>query len=92
MGISSLFHNIILLTYVEAKSTIKRSLILLKMRASYHDNSILEFVISNDGLKIIDTINEYEGILPDTSQGGYTESRIMEDEITKQQQEDRKKE
>ncbi|MGI9011947.1 MAG: ATPase domain-containing protein [Nitrososphaeraceae archaeon] len=91
MGISSLFHNIILLRYVEAKSKIKRSLILLKMRASYHDNSILEFVISNDGLEIIDTINEYEGILPDTSQGGYTESRIMEDEITKQPQEDRKK-
>src|SRR5680860_1384459 len=37
MGISSLFHNIILLRYVEAKSKIKRSLILLKMRASYHD-------------------------------------------------------
>ena len=92
LGISSLFHNIILLRYVEAKSKIKRSLILLKMRASYHDNSILEFVISNDdGLEIIDTINEYEGILPDTSQGGYTESRLMKDEKTIQQQEDRKK-
>ncbi len=91
MGISSLFHNIILLRYVEAKSKIKRSLILLKMRASYHDNSILEFVISNDGLEIIDTINEYEGILPDTSQGGYSESLIMEDEKTRQHQDDRKK-
>ncbi len=88
----SLFHNIILLRYVEAKSKIKRCLILLKMRASYHDNSILEFVISNEGLEIKDPISENEvGILSDTSQGGYPESRITEDEKTIQQQEDRKK-
>jgi len=90
MGISSLFHTIILLRYVEAKSKMKRSMILLKMRASYHDNSILEFVISDDGLEIIGTMSDYEGILSDTSQGGYKESRIMEDEITVQKQEERK--
>jgi circadian clock protein KaiC len=68
IGISSLFHNIILLRFVEGKSEMKRSMILLKMRASYHDNSILEFVISDKGMKIIGTMNNYEKILSDTPQ------------------------
>ena len=84
MGISSLFHNIILLRFVEGKSTMKRSLVLLKMRASYHDNSILEFVISDKGMKIIGTMDSYEEML------FYTPQR-MENKITGEQQYKRKK-
>ncbi len=91
MGISSLFHNIILLRFVEGKSKMKRSMILLKMRASYHDNSILEFVISDKGMKIIGTMNNYEKIVSDTLQGGYNEFPKIEDEIRVQQQYKRKK-
>ncbi|MGZ5490819.1 MAG: ATPase domain-containing protein [Nitrososphaeraceae archaeon] len=80
MGISSLFHNIILLRYVESKFTMKRSMVLLKMRATYHEHSILEFVISENGIQIIGTIANNEGILSDTSQGGYDEFSKMEDE------------
>jgi circadian clock protein KaiC len=91
MGISSLFHNIILLRFVEGESKMKRSMILLKMRASYHDNSILEFVISDKGMKIIGTMNNYEKIVSDTLQEGYNEFPKIEDEIRVQQQYKRKK-
>ena len=91
MGISSLFHNIILLRYVEAKFTMKRSMVLLKMRATYHEHSILEFVISENGIQIIGTIDNNEGILSDTSQGGYDEFSKMEDEIRVEYQKERKK-
>ncbi|MGZ5551486.1 MAG: ATPase domain-containing protein [Nitrososphaeraceae archaeon] len=91
MGISSLFHNIILLRYVEAKFTMKRSMVLLKMRATYHEHSILEFVISENGIQIIGTIDNNEGILSDTSQGGFDEFSKMEDEIGVEYQKERKK-
>ena len=91
VGISSLFHNIILLRYVEAKFTMKRSMVLLKMRATYHEHSILEFVISEKGMQIIGTIDNKEGILSDTSQGGYDEFPKMEDEIRVEYQKERKK-
>ena len=91
MGISSLFHNIILLRYVEAKFTMKRSMVLLKMRATYHEHSILEFVISENGIQIIGTIDNKEGILSDTPQGGYDEFSKMEDEIRVEYQKERKK-
>lgn len=86
LGISSLFHNIILLRFVEGKSKMKRSMILLKMRASYHDNSILEFVISNKGIKIIGTMIYYEKILSGTPQQGNDEFPQIEDELRVQQQ------
>ncbi|MGZ8890963.1 MAG: ATPase domain-containing protein [Nitrososphaeraceae archaeon] len=91
MGISSLFHNIILLRYVEAKFTMKRSMVLLKMRATYHEHSILEFVISENGIQIIGTIDNNEGILSDTSQGGYDEFSKMEDENRVEYPKERKK-
>lgn len=91
MGISSLFHNIILLRYVESKFTMKRSMVLLKMRATYHEHSILEFVISENGIQIIGTIDNNEGILSDHSQGGYDEFSKMEDETRVEYQKERKK-
>ena len=84
--VSSLFHNIIILRYLEFKYKMKRSMVVLKMRASYHDNSILEFVISGDGLKIIGSMNDYEGSLSDIKQVIYHESQKSEDQITSQSQ------
>lgn len=91
MGISSLFHNIILLRFVEGQTKMKRSMILLKMRATYHDNTILEFVITDKGMKIIGTMNNYEKILSGSLQEGYNEFPKIEDEIRVQPQYKRKK-
>ncbi|HEX2409359.1 MAG TPA: ATPase domain-containing protein, partial [Nitrososphaeraceae archaeon] len=89
--VSSLFHNIIILRYLEFKYKMKRSMVFLKMRASYHDNSILEFVISEDGLKIIGPMNDYEGSLSDIKQVIYHESQKSEDQITSQSQQAKRK-
>ncbi len=78
---SSLFHNIIVLRYLEVKYKMKRSMVFLKMRASYHDNSILEFVISEDGLKIIGSMANYEGSLSDIKQVISHESPKSHDQI-----------
>ncbi|HKU49672.1 MAG TPA: ATPase domain-containing protein [Nitrososphaera sp.] len=64
VGISSLFQGIILLRYVEVEGKMKRSMMLLKMRATSHDESILEFSISNGyGLKMVGAMDSYVGIL-----------------------------
>ena len=52
--ISSIVQNIILLKFEELDRKIKRSLLILKMRATYHDNSVLEFVIlPHLGIKVL---------------------------------------
>jgi circadian clock protein KaiC len=81
-NVSSLFHNIIILRYIEVNFRMKRSIVFLKMRSSYHDNSILEFVISGNGFKIIGPMNDYEGTLSDIKQVIYHEPQKTEDEIT----------
>lgn len=68
-GISSLFENIILLRYVEAEARMKRSMLILKMRSTAHDESILEFTISeNKGFRILGTMKGYVGILTGVAQ------------------------
>ena len=69
IGLSSIFHNIILLRYVEAEAKLKRSMLILKMRASVHDQSILQFsIVRKGGIKILGTMTEYVGILSGIAQ------------------------
>jgi RecA-superfamily ATPases implicated in signal transduction len=89
--VSSLFHNIIILRYIELNFRMKRSIVFFKMRSSYHDNSILEFVISGNGVKIIGPMNDYEGTLSDIKQVIYHEPQKTEDEITVQPQQAKRK-
>lgn len=63
-GISSLFENIIMLRYVEAEGKMRRSILLFKMRATAHDESILEFTIeTGGGIRIIGAMTDYVGIM-----------------------------
>ena len=89
--VSSLFHNIIILRYIELNFRMKRSIVFLKMRSSYHDNSILEFVISGNGVKIIGPMNDYEGTLSDIKQVIYHEPQKTEDELTAHHQQAKRK-
>jgi circadian clock protein KaiC len=70
LGLSSLLQNIILLRYVEVQGRLKRILLVLKMRGTQHDESILEFRISKDhGIKIIGPIgSDYVGIFTGVAQ------------------------
>lgn len=91
-GVSSIFHNIILLRYVEAEAQLKRSMLILKMRASNHDHSILQFLIqSKTGLKIAGTMNEYEGIMSGIAQKVYQHYLDKEKKIQDKQSKEREK-
>jgi circadian clock protein KaiC len=90
-GIFSIFQNIILLRYVEVDAELKRSMLILKMRASNHDQSILQFEIQNKaGLKIAGEMKEYQGILSGIAQKVY--KRYIEKERKIQEKEIRDKE
>ncbi|KAA2281195.1 ATPase domain-containing protein [Candidatus Nitrosocosmicus agrestis] len=52
--ISSIVQNIILLKFEEINRVIKRSLLILKMRSTHHDNSVLEFnIITHQGIEVL---------------------------------------
>ena len=78
-NLSSIFQNIINLRYVEAEAQLKRSMLILKMRASNHDQSILQFSITDKGIKILGTMTEYVGILSGTAQRVY--QKYLEKEL-----------
>jgi circadian clock protein KaiC len=91
-GLSSIFHNIILLRYVEADAQLKRSMLILKMRASSHDQSILQFSIqSKSGLNILGTMSEYQGIMSGIAQKVYQRFLDKEQKIEAKQTTDREK-
>ena len=70
LGLSSLLQNIILLRYVEVQGRLKRILLVLKMRGTEHDESILEFRISKEnGVEIVGPIgSDYVGIFTGVAQ------------------------
>ena len=92
VGLSPLFNNIIVLRYFEAESGIKRSLIILKVRASNHDPSIIAFSISSKGgIKIIGEMKQYVGILSGNAQRTYQEYIRRERKIKSKQNLDSRK-
>ena len=91
IGISSLFENIILLRYVEAEGRMKRSIVLFKMRATAHDESILEFTISEKGIQVIGAMTAYVGIMTGIAQKVRHEFEAQEEKIAKEESIARKK-
>ena len=55
-GISHLSDNVILLQYVRADARLKRTVTVLKSRASAHDPEVREFDISSDGIVLGDPV------------------------------------
>jgi len=64
LNLSPLFHNVILLRFVELYGRMKRVLMILKISMSHQDGAILEFIITKDrGLEIVGPIgDDYTGI------------------------------
>ena len=61
---SPLFHNVILLKFVELYGRMKRVMVILKVSMSHQDGAILEFIITKDkGFEIVGPIgDDYIGI------------------------------
>jgi circadian clock protein KaiC len=91
VGVSSLFENIIMLRYVEAEGRMKRSLLLFKMRATAHDESILEFTISEKGIEVVGDMSAYVGIMTGVAQKVKQEFEAEEKRIAKEEADARKK-
>ncbi|MDJ0900181.1 MAG: circadian clock protein KaiC [Xenococcus sp. MO_188.B8] len=61
--ISTITDTIILLQYVEIRGEMSRAVNVFKMRGSWHDKGIREYVISSDGPDIKNSFRNYEGII-----------------------------
>jgi circadian clock protein KaiC len=61
--ISTITDTILMLQYVEIRGEMSRALNVFKMRGSWHDKGIREYVINSDGPDIKDSFRNYEGII-----------------------------
>jgi len=62
-GLSFLFHNVIMLRYLEIGSELRRALNIIKMRTSNHDKGVFEYVIDKHGLTVKDRLEGVTGVL-----------------------------
>jgi circadian clock protein KaiC len=61
--ISTITDTILMLQYVEIRGDMSRAINVFKMRGSWHDTGIREYVISADGPEIKDSFRNYERII-----------------------------
>ena len=62
-GLSFLVDCIVALRPVEIESSLRRALVILKMRGSDHDKRLREYEITSHGVKISTPFTQYEGLM-----------------------------
>jgi circadian clock protein KaiC len=62
-GLSFLFHNVVLLRYIEIDSELRRAVSILKMRDSNHEKGLRQFEIDGQGLRVLDRLEGVTGVL-----------------------------
>ncbi len=62
-GMSFLVDGIVLLRYVEIESSMRKALVILKLRGSDHSKELREFMITSQGIKVAAPFAQYEGIV-----------------------------
>ncbi len=72
-GVSFLVDCIILLKLVEIASSVKKAIVIVKMRGSDHDKSLREYEITSSGVKISSPFSEYEGVITGSPRRTFTE-------------------
>lgn len=65
-GISFLTDAIILLKIIEIESSLRRGLVVLKMRGSQHDQRLREYEITPTGVRVHGIFENYEGLMGGT--------------------------
>lgn len=63
VGLSFLVDCIVLLKFVEIESSMRKAVVILKMRGSDHDKSLREFQITSKGLEVASPFRDYEAVL-----------------------------
>jgi len=72
--LSFLVDSVILLRYVEIESSVRKALVILKMRGSDHDKRLREFEITAQGIKLGAPFSKYEGIITGSPRRPLTEA------------------
>jgi len=62
-GMSFLIDCLVLLKFVEINSSMKKALVIMKMRGSDHDKHLREYEITAHGLRVTAPFSGYEGII-----------------------------
>jgi circadian clock protein KaiC len=62
-GVMFLFHNVILMRYIELNSASGRALNIVKMRNSNHNKAVYQFDIGDDGMAIGSKLEGVSGVL-----------------------------
>ncbi len=75
-GLSFLVDCIISLRYVEIESSMRKALVVLKMRGSDHDKRLREFEVTSEGIKIGAPFSRYEGIMSGTPRRSWTKETV----------------
>jgi circadian clock protein KaiC len=63
IDLSYLADCVVLLRYFEAHSKIRKAISVIKKRSGLHETSIRDFILSEKGLQIGDTLEGYRGVL-----------------------------
>ena len=63
VGLSFLVDTIVVLKPVEIESSVRKALVILKMRGSDHDKQLGQFEITPAGIKIESAFSNYEGVM-----------------------------
>jgi len=72
-GMSFLVDCIVLLKFVEIESSMKRALVIMKMRGSDHDKRLREYEITPHGFNVSAPFTHYEGLMTGTPHRSITE-------------------
>lgn len=62
-GLSFLCDSLVALRYVEISSTMRKALVIMKLRGSDHDKQLREFEITSEGIRIAKPFTGFEGII-----------------------------
>lgn len=62
-GLSFLVDSIVLLKYIEIESSIRRAMVVLKMRGSDHDKRLREYQITPQGIRLEAALTQYQGLM-----------------------------
>lgn len=77
--ISSMVDSVVLLDYVQSRGETNRTLRVMKSRGSAHSNQIREFVITSNGIKIVDVYVGEAGVLTGTARKEQEQKDAVED-------------
>jgi circadian clock protein KaiC len=89
MGLSTVMDSVILMRYVEVNGKMDRTIIVLKMRGTKHDNTIKKFSIGTGGIAVEGSFVGYSGVLTGMARLSISEFEESERKIAEKERLDR---